>query len=343
MPETKNPFKIVDNSNIIIGGFGYFIGKDHGRLIVKERGELVAQFPLTEVDNVIVTSRGINISSSLIDELCRRGAKLCFWTGGFPNVMITSARLSAFVEAKRAQFDAYNTSTGLILSKEIIRSKIHNQAAFLKYASKNLSSFEINRIIETTGKMESLRERVTEVSASKIDSARNELLLIEANAASLYWRAFQKLLKIETGFKGRNPIESDPLNIMFNYGYSIVYSLVWMCILNAGLEPFAGFLHTDRPGKPSLVYDLSDPFKQRLVDKVVLAIANRGRAISVSNRLLSDESRKLLSTSILSELNKKDDYAGKKLTMHSIIQKNIYSVVNQLKSTTKYEPYNMKW
>ncbi|MGC8483799.1 MAG: CRISPR-associated endonuclease Cas1 [Thermodesulfobium sp.] len=343
MAEINNPFKIVDNNNIIIGGFGYFIGKDHGRLVVKENGKLVAQFPLTEVDNIIITSRGINISSSLIDELCRRGAKLCFWTGGSPNVMITSARLSAFVEAKRVQFDAYNTSVGLTLSKEIIKSKIHNQAAFLKYASKNLPPFEIKKIIEITEKMRLLGDKVSAVHAAKIDFARNDLLLLEANAASLYWWAFQRLLKTDMGFNGRDHIQSDPLNIMLNYGYSIVYSLVWMCILNAGLEPFAGFLHTDRPGKPSLVYDLSDPFKQRIVDKVVLAIVNKGRNISVANRLLSDESRKLLSNNILAELSKREEYAGKKLTLHSIIQKNIYSVVKELKTTAAYEPYRMKW
>ena len=51
---------------------------------------------------------------------------------------------------------------------------------------------------------------------------------------------------------------------------------VWGAVQTAGLEPFAGFLHTDRPGKPSLVLDLTEEFRAPLVDRTIVAALRRG-------------------------------------------------------------------
>jgi len=51
---------------------------------------------------------------------------------------------------------------------------------------------------------------------------------------------------------------------------------VWGAVLNAGLEPYAGFLHTDRPGKPSLILDLIEEFRAPVVDRCVIAMCRRG-------------------------------------------------------------------
>ena len=57
------------------------------------------------------------------------------------------------------------------------------------------------------------------------------------------------------------------MNALLNYGYGILYSQVWSALTLAGLEPFAGFLHVDRPGKPSLVLDFIEEFRQPIVDQ----------------------------------------------------------------------------
>jgi len=55
---------------------------------------------------------------------------------------------------------------------------------------------------------------------------------------------------------------------------------VWTALTLAGLEPFAGFLHVDRPGKPSLVLDFIEEFRQPVVDRVVVASLNKGFSIA---------------------------------------------------------------
>lgn len=84
------------------------------------------------------------------------------------------------------------------------------------------------------------------------------------------------LLADHVSFEGREHRgATDQVNAALNYGYGILYAQVWGAIMNAGLEPFAGFLHVDRPGKPSLVLDLIEEFRQPLVDRPVIAAFNK--------------------------------------------------------------------
>ena len=64
--------------------------------------------------------------------------------------------------------------------------------------------------------------------------------------------------------------------------------------MNAGLEPFAGFLHVDRPGKPSLVLDMVEEFRQPVVDRAVIAAIGRGTAIETQEGMLTDTRAGLL-------------------------------------------------
>jgi CRISPR-associated protein Cas1 len=338
------PFEFVDDSNLIINGFGYFIGKESERLVIKERGKKIAQFALVNLNHVYINSVA-TLSTSLINEACRRGIKICIWRGSTPNVLISSPQLSAFVEAKRAQFTAYNNITGLEATKKIIKSKIWNQCAILKYFKKNMGNKkELIEIFKLRAEeLTNLMERLDEVKGLNVSECRSTILNIEALAAKGYWTALASMMSSNVGFRGRDPESRDSINSALNFCYALLYANIWMCILNAGLEPFAGFLHTDRPGKASLVYDLSEPFKQRLVDRVIFGILKKKQKLEIKNGLLSNNARKLVSARFLEELSKRELYRGKHLTLTSIIQSNIYSFVDELKGSGAYVPYSIKW
>ena len=221
--------------------------------------------------------------------------------------------MAAFVEAKRAQFDSYKNMKGLNLIKKVIASKIDNQAALLKYCTKNLDRKAYFK--HTLHNLNLNIQRVRNISLNNISDARNSILSLEGLSSKAYWKVYMELLRYDTGFTGRDYESEDPVNIAINYGYAILYSLTWMSILNAGLEPFAGFLHTDRPGKPSLVFDLSEPFKQRIVDRLVMAIVNNGQHIKVIDGMLDVQSKKLISLKVSSEFYKKENYCGRNLTL----------------------------
>ena len=84
----------------------------------------------------------------------------------------------------------------------------------------------------------------------------------------------------KVNFPGREHRDStDPVNSLLNYGYGMLYRQVEGAVILAELDPFGGYLHVDRPGKLSLVYDFVEEFRQQVVDRVVVAMLNKGAEI----------------------------------------------------------------
>ena len=96
---------------------------------------------------------------------------------------------------------------------------------------------------------------------------------LEGEGASAYFGAIRTLLPSWAGFDGRNRRPPrDPFNACLSYGYAVLEGTILTAIGAAGLEPFAGFLHSDRSGKPSLTLDLIEEFRQPVVDRVALRL-----------------------------------------------------------------------
>ena len=88
--------KTGDTSQIILSGFGLFLSKRSERLIVKKGQKSIYEFPLFRINEIVVASRGISLSTDLIDEACKRGIRLSFLSGnGRPYAMISSPLLTA--------------------------------------------------------------------------------------------------------------------------------------------------------------------------------------------------------------------------------------------------------
>jgi CRISP-associated protein Cas1 len=105
----------------------------------------------------------------------------------------------------------------------------------------------------------------------------------------------------------------DALNALLNYGYGILYGHVWGAVANAGLEPFAGFLHVDRPGKPSLVLDLVEEFRQPVVDRTVIAFINLGQKAEMKEGLLDAGTRKAIAEKVLERLASTEPFRGQRV------------------------------
>ena len=89
-------------------------------------------------------------------------------------------------------------------------------------------------------------------------------------------RCLGRLVPEAYRFEGRSrqPAQ-DGFNAMLNYGYGVLYSLVDSACICAGLDPFLGFLHTDNYNKPSLVFDLIEPFRI-LAERAVCCCSRAG-------------------------------------------------------------------
>jgi len=133
------------------------------------------------------------------------------------------------------------------------------------------------------------------------------------------------------------------VNACLNYGYGILYAQVWGAVMNAGLEPFAGFLHVDRPGKPSLVLDLIEEFRQPVVDRAVIAMFNQGQAIDMKQGLLDETSRRAVADKVVERLKSPEPFEGRRYEVRSIIQMQARHVATFLRGERPYRPFAFKW
>lgn len=165
---------------------------------------------------------------------------------------------------------------------------------------------------------------------------------IEGNATRLYWAAVRLILPPEYGWtkrEGRGA--TDPINSLLNYGYGILYSQVERALVLAGLDPYAGFVHVDRPGKPSLVLDVIEEFRQACVDRVVFGLANRHFEVAQNEQgQLSEETRRSYADHILKHLESQMYYQGKRYPLRHILQMQARQLARFLRGqTATYAPF----
>lgn len=340
--------KSGDTSQLIVSGYGTFMSKVSQRLTVKKGKKIIYEFPFFRLSEVTVASKGITLSTDLIMELCMRGIQINFLHGtGKPYAKIVAPALTATVKARREQINALNDERSAEFSKLIVEAKIGNQQKLLKYFGKYLKTSDPERFQTVDGmanKLSGIRKKVKGLPGKDIEEIRGTLMGLEGTAGRMYWDGVKEIIAQKAEFMGRiRRGATDTVNSLLNYGYGILYTQVWGAVITAGLEPFVGFLHADRPGKPSLVLDLVEEFRQPVVDRTVISNVNMGQKTRMEGGLLDADSRKTFSAKILERLESRETYQGKKYQIRSIIQMQARSLASFLRGDAKYRPFRFKW
>jgi len=312
--------------HLIVEEYGSFIGKKSERLSVTCQGEKKIEAPLLHLETVLVGGRGVSVSSDAVAACVEAGIPIHFLDAhGHPVGSLYSASLTATIQTRRAQLAARDGDKGLHFARAVATAKIRNQANLLKYMSKYRKERQPDIYEEVRLLADEVLDHLAEVErwqGASVDECRGQLLSSEGRAAQKYWGAIGKLLLAEVAWPGRRTQgASDPLNAALNYGYGILYSQVERALVLAGLDPYAGFLHVDRPGKASLVYDLVEEFRQSVVDRTVIGMVNLGVALELDERgRLADATRKTLAEKVLARLDAAEPYEGKRHPLRAIIQ-----------------------
>jgi len=337
-----------DAAQLILSGFGMYLGKKSERLQVKLGGKAVYEFPFFRISEVVVASRGVSLSSDLLKEFCERGIRLSFVeASGRPYAMLSSPVLTATVESRREQLLAYNDERGLEFARLIVRGKVRNQRHLLQYFGKYLKQSDAERfgvVSALVPRLRALELQAKHTEGTSVGQKRAELMGLEGVAGRLYWQGVRTIVESKTEFMGRvHQGAADTFNALLNYGYGILYAHVWGAVVNAGLEPFAGYLHVDRPGKPSLVLDLVEEFRQPVVDRTVIAFTNLGQPIAMDDGMLDEASRKAIGQKVLERLDSRESFRGQQYQIRSIVQMQARSLVSFLRGKSGYRPFSFRW
>lgn len=193
-------------------------------------------------------------------------------------------------------------------------------------------------------------DEIKEFKMGKISETRNELFGLEGKAASEYWKGFKLSLSNVLGFEARSGMGAeDGVNALLNYGYGMLRGEVWRNVQIRGLDPYAGYLHADRKGRPSLVFDVMEEFRQQIVDKTVLLLVNRGKVKEDDFTFedgfckISDSARKKLIKCILTKFESKINVCGRKRSWSDIIQDQVNLLAEYLEGKSEYNGFYLRW
>ena len=336
---------------LVVAERGAYIGKHSERIRVTRKGEVLAEMGLVDLRQILIISGGVSLSSDVVSLCAERGIPIHFLDfAGRSYAGLMSSQLTGTVKTRREQLLAYLDRRGLTLAKGFAEGKINNQLNLVRYMNKYQTTKNPTLHAEIERDVADMRGYLIElerVQGATVDEVRGLLLSVEGRAAQVYWEIMGRLLLVETDWPGRvTQGATDLVNSLLNFGYAILYSRVEQAIVLAGLDPFAGFSHTDRPGKPSLVYDLVEEFRQPVVDRVVFAMLNQRRALAVdADGRLTVEARKLLAAEILARLNDgRERYEGKKHTLQSILYNQARHIATFVRGDgQEYTPFITGW
>jgi len=333
---------------VFVSNYGSFIGKKSERLVIKENGKVVSEYPFHDIEHVIVDSLGVSVSTDAILDCMKHGIPISFMTAsGNPYAKLIPPTLTGTVATRREQLFAFRDGRSIELVKAFIDGKISNQINTVKYFAKyrkTASPAEYERIMQLVAAISETMRELGKVKGNCIDDVRGTLMSVEGRAGNLYWECIKLLTSGKITFPGREHRGAlDPVNSMLNYGYAILAHQVETALTLAGLDPFGGFLHVDRPGKKSLVYDFVEEFRQPVVDRVVIAMINKGINIEIQDGMLGVESRRALSDRIGERLESTERFQAKKQRLKTIIQLQARRIATFLRGEAKYKPFVCGW
>lgn len=315
---------------IVVSGYGVKISAKKETFLITDPSKKIRVSP-SDIDQIIIVSGGVSITSRAIRLAMKHMIDILFLDSrGSPWARIYMSEPTATVSARRAQYTAYLNGDGKRIAVEIVRCKLMNQAGFLKS-------------LKRRGLLSGSDYLLIEELAKRIDPGN--ILKIEAEAAHIYWQNIASVLPRDIGFTGRDHDAQDLFNISLNYSYAILYSLAWRYLVIAGLDPYAGFIHKDRSGRESLVYDFSEMFKSSLVDKTLVELFRSGFRPRVSNGLIDRADRSVLVSRIVEALNRvvreENDHNPK--TLEQAMRACALRLASSLRSNSLFRGFVEKW
>ncbi|MBI5347117.1 MAG: CRISPR-associated endonuclease Cas1 [Candidatus Aenigmarchaeota archaeon] len=327
---------------LIIDQFGMFLGKKGSRFILKdgnEKKEVAAE----NVSQIIISTAS-SISTNAIRLAIEYGIDIVYTNYfGMPYARTYPCKLGGTTLTRRMQATKYPSIKMADCVKSVVEAKVRNQIYMLKSLQKTRENINFE---DSVNSMEKLLEKLPDMEGS-IDEIREDLLGIEGYAGNQYFYCLSQILP----FKEREHKAKDPFNAMLNYGYGMLYSEVEKACILAGLDPFLGFLHTDRYGKPSMVLDFIEEFRQPIVDRAVITLFVRKQVDEekdfegISNVLiLSKSGKEKVVKAVMERLHTKIEFRGKKVSFSSIVKRQARLFVKVLLGEKdKYEPFIYRW
>ena len=279
-----------------------YLSLDGENIVVFEDKKEVGRLPLHNLEGIVSFGyRGT--SPALMGACADRNISLCYVTPQGKFLARVTGKIKGNVILRQQQYESSrDKEISLSIAKNCITGKIYNARWVLERAVRD-HSLQINTDQVKTASVH-LKQSLEYIRNSQ---SKEQLRGYEGEAASIYFGVFNELIlqqKKDFVFCGRNkrpPL--DNINAMLSFVYTLLTNQIASALECVGLDPYIGYLHTEKPGRVSLALDLIEELRAPLADRFVLSLINK-KVITRKNFktkengavIMDDEARKRLLT-----------------------------------------------
>jgi CRISPR-associated protein Cas1 len=243
--------------------------------VTDKDGHMLATARIGEVSQVVIQGN-VYITTPCLQELMHRNIPVTWHSYGGFFFGHTLGNGHKNVELRTAQYRAsFDAHTCLRIARGLVAAKIAN------------SRTQLRRNWKPDDKPEQLMADLKRAQQQAMRAHDLETLLgVEGNAASMYFGHFRNTLKpaaaedepllaFDFTHRNRRP-PTDPVNAMLSFAYTMLARSFTVTLQAVGFDPFRGFYHQPRYGRPALALDMMEPFRPLLADSTVIQVINNG-------------------------------------------------------------------
>ncbi len=271
-PETTKLKQLLNT--LYVTTQGAYLAREGETVLVRVEQETVLRVPIHTLSSVVCFGR-VSTSPPLMGLCAERGVALAFFTEHGRFLARVQGPVSGNVLLRREQYRRSEDETSsAAIARAIVIAKIANSRTVLLRAARERT--EGPQTAELAAAAQRLARLIEELQQPKpLDTVRGH----EGDAARVYFDVFDHLItesKDDFFFRTRNrrpPL--DNTNSLLSFLYTLLTHDVAAALEGVGLDPAAGFLHRDRPGRPSLALDLVEDLRPVIADRLALSLINR--------------------------------------------------------------------
>ncbi len=277
-----------------------YLTLDGENIIVYEEKQEIGRLPLHNLEGIVSFGyRGT--SPALMGACADRNISLCYMTPQGKFLARVTGKIKGNVILREQQYrSSQDEEVSLSIAKNCILGKIYNSRWVLERAIRDHGlQIDVEKVKSASDNLKKSLEYIKECQS------KEQLRGYEGAAASIYFGVFDQLIlqqKKDFPFHGRNkrpPL--DNMNAMLSFVYTLLTNTVASALESVGLDPYVGYLHTERPGRVSLALDMIEELRAVFADRFVLSLVNKkivsGKCFKQKENgavLLDDEFRKRL-------------------------------------------------
>ena len=280
---------------------GAWLNKDGENVVVSVEGAERGRLPLHTIGSIVGFGR-VLMSPPLLGACAETGIAVAYFSEHGRFLARVEGAVSGNVLLRRIQYRWADDNTRRdSIIKSVVAGKVLNQRTVLARALRDHGE---GMAEPARAALTGAAERLGAIVRRLEKPSNGEVLRgFEGEAGLVYFSVFDHLVRGErplftfTGRSRRPPL--DAVNALLSFVYSLLTADVRGALEGVGLDPAVGFLHADRPGRPSLALDLVEEFRPFFADRLVLSMINRRqlgprdfRCMDNGATLLTNEGRK---------------------------------------------------